>query len=95
MQDEQPTMQDEQTKTKSRLARKVLPILVLLLLIALALNHGTLRDLVTKPAPRGAGAPQEASRSLSSPDETKKVLANLGLQWGNPGPPVLVFTKPG
>jgi hypothetical protein len=93
---EEAEIQDEPTKKRSALSRKALPVIVLLLLIALALNFGTLRDLVTKrPTAASARPTQEVARSLGSPDATNQILAKLELHWSNPGPPVLVFSRPG
>ena len=95
MQDEQTNGQDEPTKKRSTLARKVLPILALLLLVAVAFDYGALRGLVQEALSRRGGGSQAGRVSLGSPDETEKILAKLDLAWTNPGPPVVVFTKPG
>ena len=91
----QSDTQEEPDRKRTSRARKALPIVALLLLIALALNYETLRRLTTKPPLPAASAPQEADRSLDSPEATEKLLAKLNLRWTNPGPPVLVFAKRG
>lgn len=91
-------MPDEPLPPRRSSARKVLPLVALLLLIAVALNRETLLKLTGQappPPPPAASAPQPAQRTLASPDATKQVLAKLGLKWTSPGPPVLEFLQPG
>ena len=35
------------------------------------------------------------SAELKSADETSDVLNSLGVVWGRPGPPIVVFSNPG
>jgi hypothetical protein len=33
--------------------------------------------------------------SLKSPDETNRILRELGVRWRGGGPPIVMFTNPG
>ena len=87
---------DVPAKPRKSLARRLLPILALLLLVALAFDAATLRDMLRKSAPApGRGGSQGSASSLASPDEVNALLAKLGQKWDKPGPPVLMFDRPG